>query len=106
MEDLNLVHLFLQQQILLYNDKKLCMCWSQILTTNGLCHLQMRENIVRKFVLHQLISVLHIGGKINPADIFTKEDKDFFYFLTIQDQLLSPPPTYPSTILDNSNTWG
>ncbi len=38
--------------------------------------MELRENAVRKWVLDDILNVLHVKGRINPADIFTKELRD------------------------------
>ena len=65
----------------IYNDNNAAVCWSKNSTTKGLRHVQIRENAVRESVLSQFIKVLHIAGKINLADMFTKEDKDAKHFI-------------------------
>ena len=35
----------------------------------------MRENAVRENYQRKIIKVLYIGGKLNPSDMFTKEEK-------------------------------
>jgi hypothetical protein len=58
------------------------------------CHLskgkcnRVRENIASKFV-----TILHIEGKVNLADIFTKEMKDTSHFITLRDMFMRPRPT-------------
>ena len=58
------------------------------MTTKGLRYIQIRENAVREAVLSNIVNVQHISGKINIADLFTKEDKDVGHFITIQDILV------------------
>ena len=55
-------------------------------------HIQIRENLVRESIQNGKVSVTHIQGKINPADIFTKEDKDQTHFILLRDFILSEPP--------------
>jgi hypothetical protein len=43
----------------------------------------MRENMVRENVENQFISVQHVGGKVNLADLFTKEMKDTTHFVEL-----------------------
>jgi len=38
----------------------------------------MRENMVRENVENQFISVQHVGGKVNLADLFTKESEGHY----------------------------
>ena len=59
----------------------------------------MRENaITEQYQLGQ-ISVLHIAGKINPSDMFTKEEKSTEYFQETRDSIL-----ITEEIFDSSNT--
>jgi hypothetical protein len=60
----------------IYNDNQACMNWSHSGTTKGLRHIQMKENHVRENIASDFISIEHAEGKINLADIFTKEMKD------------------------------
>ena len=55
-------------------------------------HIQIRENLVRENIQNKKISVTHITGKINPADIFTKEDKDPTHYILLCNFILSAPP--------------
>ncbi len=72
-----------------YNDNEACVCWSHNMTTKGLRHIQIRENAVRESIQSDLIDVLHIAGKINLADLFTKEDKDAAHFIAIRDIIMT-----------------
>jgi hypothetical protein len=59
------------------------------MTTKGLRHITIRENAIRESVDNKFIRVLHIEGKTNIADIFTKEMKDILHFCTLRDLLVS-----------------
>ena len=50
------------------------------MTTKQIRHMEMRENAVRELVQDSLLKVLHVPGRINPADIFTKEMRDGAHF--------------------------
>ena len=39
------------------------------------------------------INVQHVGGKKNPSDIFTKEDRDIMHYEQCRDTLCSTPTT-------------
>jgi hypothetical protein len=67
----------------IYNDNNECINWSKRCITKGLRHIQMRENMVRENVENQFISVQHVGGKVNLADLFTKEMKDTTHFVEL-----------------------
>ena len=71
------------------------------MTTKGLRYIQMRENAVRESVQDRTIKVDHVGGKKNPTDIFTKEDRDISHFQGCRDALCSTPPVNPSTSVAN-----
>ena len=56
----------------------------------------MRENIQNKN-----ITISHVEGKINIADIFTKEDKDHTHFINMRNILLHFTPMYSNPSLYN-----
>ena len=53
--------------------------------------MQIRENAIRESVQNKTVTIKHVDGKTNLADIFTKEDKDIAHFLKIRDTLMSLP---------------
>mgnify|MGYP003321494403 CR=1 FL=1 len=61
------------------------------MTTEGLRHIQFCENAIRENINKKRVMVHHIQGDINPADIFTKEDKGTLYFRKLCNLLLSDP---------------
>ena len=62
----------------IYNGKKDDACRSQNMTTKGLCHIQIRKNIFREYILEKdFIEV------VNLVDVFTNEDKDSNHFKII-----------------------
>jgi hypothetical protein len=75
--------LFMPVTNIIYNDNHACILWSKKATTKGLHHIQMRENRVRENIATKFIEVCHIDGKINLADIFTKEMKDTAHFVEL-----------------------
>jgi hypothetical protein len=75
---------------IIYNDNKACVQWSKKATTKGLRHIQMRENRVRENIASRFISVCHIDGRINIADIFTKEMKDASHFVELRNLIMCP----------------
>ena len=66
-----------------------CVLWSKNTTTKGLRYLQIRENAIRESA--NIIKIEHIAGKINPADMFSKEDKDAEHFHRLRDTIVTPP---------------
>jgi hypothetical protein len=85
MEFLNVTHIFMPSVNTIYNDNQACVNWSKSCTTKGLCHIQMKENQGRENIASKFVSIKHIDGKINIADIFTKEMKDVNHFVTLHD---------------------
>ena len=88
MQDIGLSDKHMPSKTLVYNDNEACVCWSHNLTTKGLRHIQIRENAVRESVQSNFIHVLHISGKVNLADLFTKEDKDAAHFIAMRDIIM------------------
>ena len=90
-DDLSIQNIYVPgDPINVYNDNNTCVCWSKNHTTKGLRRITIRENAIRESVDNKFIKVLHIEGKTNLADHFTKEMKDVMHFkslrnLTIQD---------------------
>jgi len=82
---LDVCHLFMPTTNIIYNDNKPCVEWSKRTTTKGLWHIQMRENRIWENIASQFFSIHHIDGKINLADIFTKEMKDISHFVELRD---------------------
>jgi hypothetical protein len=74
----------------IFNDNNACINWSKRCTTKGLRHIQMKENHVWENVERQFVTIQHIGGKINLADLFTKEMKDTSHFVELRDLILKP----------------
>jgi len=82
--------IFMPTTTTIYNDNNACVNWSKRSTTKGLRHIQMRENHIRENIENHFISVQHVGGKVNLADLFTKEMKDTTHFVELRDLMLCP----------------
>ena len=109
LKDLNLLKIFMPTATNVYNDNAACVCWSSNMTTKGLRHVQIRENAVRESIKCKIIKVLHIEGKINPSDLFTKEDKDSQHYLNLRNLLLTPLDTIlvsPSSVTSTVSEGG
>jgi hypothetical protein len=85
MEFLDVKHIFMPEVNVVYNDNQACVNWSKQCTSKGLRHIQMKENRVRENITSALVTIRHIEGKINLADIFTKEMKDTSHFVELRD---------------------
>ncbi len=72
----------------IYNDNKACVKWCHIMTSKCNCHIEIQENITRVWVDKGAITVSHVSGKSNPADIFTKEMRDGVHFRRLRDSFM------------------
>jgi len=88
LEFLGVKDVFMPSVTTVYNDNMACVNWSKCTTTKGLRHIQMKENRVRESILSNFVQVKHIDGKINLADIFTKEMKDIGHFVALRDLIM------------------
>ena len=68
-----------------------CVQWTKNKTSRAIRHIQIRENASREAVQNKQVQVSHIGGKQNPADIFTKEQKDAAHFLQLREIIMYVP---------------
>jgi hypothetical protein len=89
---LKIRNLFMPHTQIIYNDNNACVNWSRRCTTKGLRHIQMHENLVRENVENNFVQIEHIGGKVNIADLFTKEMKDTNHFVTLRNLMMRPRP--------------
>jgi hypothetical protein len=53
----------------------------------------MRKNRVRENILSKFVTIRHVDGKINIADIYTKEMKDTTHFVELRDLFMRPRPS-------------
>lgn len=83
LEFLEVKQLFMPPTNNIYNDNQACVNGSNRSTTKGLCHIQMRENCVRENIVASCVSIHHVDGKLNLADIFAKEMKDTSHFVEL-----------------------
>lgn len=80
--------LFIPGTTVIYNDNQACVNWSNSSTSKGLRHIQMKENHVRENIANAFVAIHHIDGRINLADLFTKEMKDTGHFVELHDLLM------------------
>jgi hypothetical protein len=93
--DLGILHILMPgTPVNVYNDNNACVCWSKSKTTKGLRHITIRENAIRESVDNKIIQVLHVSGKTNLADMFTKEMKDTAQFIILRDLVVNDPPDH------------
>ena len=72
----------------LYNYNKAMVNWVRKLTTKGVCHLELCETKVREWDQEKIVQILHVAGKYNPSDNFTKEMKDGAHFCCLCDSFM------------------
>jgi hypothetical protein len=78
----------LSSPMVLYNDNDACVRWSHDMTSKAARHIELRENSIWEWVQDKTLNVAHVAGKINPADIFTKEMKDGARFRRLRDSFM------------------
>ncbi|EJK48260.1 hypothetical protein THAOC_32961 [Thalassiosira oceanica] len=88
----------LHEHTSIYNDNEGAVAWSHNLTTKDMRHVSLRENFVREEVQDKTVDVLYVPGKINPADIFTKEMKDGATFRRLRDSFMCSLQSYNSSV--------
>jgi hypothetical protein len=90
MEFLGVQDMFMPRETIIYNDNKACVDWSKCSTTKGLRHFRCKKISLGKTenIQNQLVKILHIDGKLNLADIFTKEMKDTSHFVELRDIIM------------------
>jgi hypothetical protein len=50
--------------------------------------MELRENSVREWVADKTLNILHVSGRVNPANIFTKEMRDGAHFRRLRDSFM------------------
>jgi hypothetical protein len=79
---------FMPTTNVVFNDNQACVNWSKSSTSKGLRHIQMQENHVRENIASKFVTVQHVNGKINLADLFMKEMKDTNHFVELRDLMM------------------
>jgi hypothetical protein len=72
----------------LYNDNAACIQWAHNMTSKKIRHMELRENAVREWVHDGTITLRHVKGRVNPADIFTKEMHDGAHVWRLRDSFM------------------
>ena len=72
----------------LYNDNAACIQWAHNMTSKKIRHMELHENSVCEWVENKTLTVLHVSGRVNPADIFTKEMRDGAHFQGLRDSFM------------------
>jgi len=72
--------------------------WSHNMTSKRIRHISLRDNSIREWVQDGIIEILHVPGKVNPADLFTKEMKDGAHFRRLRDSFMSTLSSFVSPL--------
>jgi len=59
------------------------------MTSKAARHIELWENSICEWIQSKLLTVKHVSGKINPADIFTMEMRDGTYFWRLRVSFMS-----------------
>jgi hypothetical protein len=84
----------IEESTLVYNDNMSCVHWAHKLTMKNIRHMELKDNLVREWVQDKVLKVLHVAGKDNPSDIFTKEMKDGVHFRRLRDSFMSSAASF------------
>ncbi len=88
---------------LIYNDNDACVKWSHNMISKAARHIELHKNLVCKWVQDKTIAVKHVAGKINLADIFTKEMRNRTHFCCLWDSFMSRLSDFLNTLLLHSH---
>jgi hypothetical protein len=58
------------------------------MTSKAACHIKLRENLIWEWVQDKTLNVVHVAGKVNPANIFTKEMMDGAHFCHLSNSFM------------------
>jgi hypothetical protein len=58
------------------------------MTSKAARHIELCENLVREWVQDKALKVIHVAGKTNLADIFTKEMRDGSHFWCLRNSFM------------------
>ena len=72
----------------IYNNNKACVQWSDSVTSKGIKHPNLIENMVLECHKPKDVNVEHIPVIINPSDIFTKEMEYNTHIRNIRDSMM------------------
>jgi hypothetical protein len=78
----------LSSPTLLYNDNDGCVKWLHNMTSKTARHIELCENSICEWVQDKTLTVVHVAGKVNPANIFTKEMKDGAHSRHLRDSFM------------------
>ena len=68
--DVKRLYILCDSPINIYSDNNTCVCWSKFTKTKGLQHVTIWENATRESMQNKIVSIHHIAGDVNLANIF------------------------------------
>ncbi len=77
-----------------YNDNRGSVHWSNSFGTQGMHHVNTRENAIREARLMNEVVILHLPGAHNSSDLFTKEFKSDSTFRNMRNLTLFYPSSF------------
>ncbi len=89
----------IDKHTLLYNNNEAYIRWSHNMTSKAAWHIELHKNSVCEWVQDRTISVKHVAGKTNPADIFTKEMCNGTHFHCLCDSFMCRLSDFVTTSL-------
>jgi hypothetical protein len=93
----------INKKTLIYNDNNACVKWSHNMTLKVARHIELCKNLAQEWVQDKTIAVEHIAGKINLADIFTKEMCNGTHFCCLCNSFMSWLSNFLNTSLQHSH---
>ena len=88
----------------LFNDNQGAVDWAKGTSTKGMRHINLRDVGVRESIQAKEVHLRHIDGKVNPADIFTKEMRDGEHYRTLRDSFMMTKERF-NTFVDSAASW-
>ena len=73
-------------------DNKSAVDWAKSIFNKTMKYLNIRRSAVRESIAFNECVINHIGGKDNPADMLTKEQRDQNHFLKLRSCFIVPRP--------------
>ena len=70
------------------NDNQGAVLWAKGTTTKKMRWVDIRENLIRENIVNKNITISHIPGRMNLADLFTKEFRDVNLFLSLRNSFM------------------
>jgi hypothetical protein len=78
----------LSSPTVLYNNNDACVKWLHNMISKAAHHIELCENSIWEWVQDMTWNVIHVAGKTNPTDIFTKEMKEGAHFCRLRDSFM------------------